>query len=291
MANEFVKVTDQNGVDHPVKDNAAFPRSEQAVLGAVNLCPMNAQSGTPANLTITANADRSFAVVGTANATDNYARTTFIMNKGTYYLSGVTGGKSGNTALYELHLKIGSTDIRNYDGFTEFTIANDNTEVLVEFIYRSGAVIDTVVKPMISLASGIPYAPYVMTNRELTDEVKKFINSEVVSGSVTVPNNTDTEIGSVTASKGTSIIMGMACFGQESTPYDVKVSFSEMDGSTPSGARGFSTCGRTSNLGNSGIQLFMYQVNLSADHTFKLFVKHNKGSDATVYPFIRVLKI
>ena len=111
-----------------------------------NKKPFGETKGTVHGLTFVDNSDGSFSVSGTANNTDNRGRATIVLDKGDYILSGVADGGSSK---YELHLKIGSTDISNYGGDTPFTIPSDGTECIYEFIYRSGAVINTTVYPMI----------------------------------------------------------------------------------------------------------------------------------------------
>lgn len=193
MANELTKVTDQNGVDHPFKDVAAFPRSEQAVLGAKNLLLPNyenngsQQAGIPAP-TIVRDNDGNILYVefsGTSNAGENIlfqfsqrlnassmtklpvGRFTFSIGNSDPNIRLQTGRNSADMSGNFISLALSDW------GVSEVTFDNDqaygNT---IQLIVKGNTTLTNFrVYPMVRLATDPDptYQPNAMTNKELTE--------------------------------------------------------------------------------------------------------------------------
>ena len=167
----------------PYFGSTAFPRSEQAVLGAKNILPNNNTTQTINGIPFTKNADGSVTIgAGTASANTSYILGDINPKAGNYILSrGTTNGQAflsvskynGSTWVAGL-AEIGNQAISE----KEFTIDYVGYDTVRGFLYiGSGVTISTpyTVYPMIRVASDKDdtYAPYAMTNRELTDAVTK----------------------------------------------------------------------------------------------------------------------
>ena len=192
MANEFVKVTDQNGVDHPVKDLAAFPRSEQAEFGAYQLLPIPYKTAptTQNGVVYTYDSDGVITLStpnGSATAQTDivlfgvYGSTSEILKKGDghYYMS------TGNTVNgVQTRVAYGSTLLGDgADGYT-FEAPNGISFVLLRI--ASGTVITTplTLKPMLTTGTiRVPFAPFAMTNKQLTDNIFKDVPISVTAPS------------------------------------------------------------------------------------------------------------
>lgn len=172
MANEFVKVTDQNGVDHPVKDNAAFPRSEQAVLGAVNFFVPFA-SDSKSGMTFTVDSNGVVDVDGLPSANYVNIKSVFTLKKGTYTVSGVPSGFGTSKMLIALY-DMNNVQIAVDDGSgATFTLNADTQLQGYIYVYQAYGDFDHVkVYPMINLGTVVrAFVPFAMTNKELTDAV------------------------------------------------------------------------------------------------------------------------
>lgn len=160
------------GIDNTELSKTFFPRSEQAVLGAKNLCPNNATTKTDGDVTFTVNSDGSVTLNGTASATVGFELKTYgrWLKAGVrYILNGCTGGSD---STYKLSVNRSTGDLAKcLDGDVEFTV--DNTfDYRVWIVVFSGTQFNNLtIYPMIRLASDSDdtYVPYAMTNRELTD--------------------------------------------------------------------------------------------------------------------------
>lgn len=229
MANEITKVTDKNNVDHPLRDAAAqtaltgilngqsidsfgdvesaledyFPRSEQAVLGAKNMLPIDiatvkalnadgtwtgnsyAKNGVTYNCTVEDGQVTNIAVSGNVSA--NTDLILYRTNLGGAFvgknvtMSGCPSGGSGSS-YYLNGYRLGSVDgssgsvQETGSGVTFDFLNNDSgTRGWIGISIASGTNITTAVnfKPMIRLASDTDdtYAPYAKTNKELTEDV------------------------------------------------------------------------------------------------------------------------
>lgn len=209
MANEFRYGIDQNGVRHPVCDDTRVDWASYAVLGAQNMLPNNAITTTVGGVTYTKDDDGSMIPTGdtgnnwaTINIVENYT-----LKAGTYTLSGVPN-KAGAYIAMEVG---GSTVYQITNGATKtFTLNEDTTFNRVRIstsenvTYTSGDVF----KPMINPGSvALPYAPFAMTNKELTEKatVQTITHAEAVTGDNVSVTFTEDIIGNVEQIRGSVI--------------------------------------------------------------------------------------
>ena len=192
MANEITKVTDQNGVDHPFKDLAAFPRSEQAVLGAKNLLkyPYHNTTKTNRGITFTDNGDGSITLSGTNDGTglsSFYFATENTPGYRDYLLSigqeiTLTGGLSSNISMA----------VNGYDGTHNavdsgngvsctFTNSASGFQISLDVGINTNITTPVTIYPMLRLASdpNSTYVPFAMTNKSLTDKMHHLIHRVV----------------------------------------------------------------------------------------------------------------
>lgn len=186
MANEITKVTDQNGVDHPFKDVAAFPRSEQAVLGAKNLnpYPVGSRGLIDAQGDFTAGAgnytsdyiacSENIIVSYSARIGSAYHRIAcYDANK--QFISRPVDSEGKNNCLYELPIGTAFIRLSMEDnvgaGFTDFMIrlATDSDDTFV---------------------------PYAMTNRELS-KIEEGAITGTISGATIESGSVFKSIGKV----------------------------------------------------------------------------------------------
>lgn len=163
----------------------AFPRSEQAVLGAVNELDNTAVSTG----IFTVNANKSVLVNGSTSSSWAVLNIGIIHPKAGHYLKGCP---AGGGATYKIQAqKVGSSspqyqDIGSGVKFTE----DSNDDYVVSIVVGPNQSIDNkLFEPMISTSLLAPYAPYAMTNKELTEKVG-------IEESVASPNNANITIDS-----------------------------------------------------------------------------------------------
>lgn len=175
----------------PLKDSM-FPRSEQAVLGAKNILK-NLEYSASGNYEvdgITYAFDASTGIVtanGTASADSQFmyalrTKMNFVLKKGRYILSGCpSGGASNSYRLQGAKNKVYNNPSAGYDtlpldvGSGATWDLSENAQIQLSVFIPSGATVSNLVfKPMIRLASDSDdtYAPYAMTNKELTERVQ-----------------------------------------------------------------------------------------------------------------------
>lgn len=170
----------------PYFGSTAFPRSEQAVLGAKNRLPNNVISQTLYDVVWTKNADDSLTANGTADANNNSIITVFgpvtgaylkslLGSNVTYKMSGCPSGGSSSTYYFRCYKVSPWTIIADNFGDAETTlntsVFEDNAQYNFVCAVNRGIQADNFVfKPMLSLDGGA-YVPYAMTNRELTEAV------------------------------------------------------------------------------------------------------------------------
>lgn len=152
-----------------------FPRSEQAVLGAKNLAPINATTVTNKGITLTVDENKIITINGTATEAVEFEiseRGQWLKNGERYKLSGCKGG-----AVDKYKLDIAYTDTGflaiNYDqDEVEFTANNARNYVMRIVVYAGQTMNNVVIKPMVRLATDTDptFAPPAMTNRELTEK-------------------------------------------------------------------------------------------------------------------------
>lgn len=184
MANEITKVTDQNGVDHPFKDVAAFPRSEQAVLGAKNFLYIPDKAPYTWNTMTVSMSNGVVSINGTSPNEEKYLglqkvdATNF---KGKELIISVDEvldttkfGIYVNKALNGAFVATLSA-IENGKKERKFIVpdSNDYNQLDIGVDIKPNTVMDNLIKPMLRLATDTDdtYAPYAKTNRELTEDV------------------------------------------------------------------------------------------------------------------------
>lgn len=194
----------------PLKDGK-FDRAEQRVLGAKNLLlPDKATSQTVSGVTFTVNADGSIKANGTATAQILFEVSRIYDTIENVILNGCPSG--GSTTTYDLRL--GGASGTNYiewgDGvYIEKEAPSGGTYSSVYIVIRNGQVVSNLMfKPMLRLASDPDdtYAPYAMTNKELTDKVQTVYKTATVdsSGMVTFTGVDTSKSYSIEADYGTS---------------------------------------------------------------------------------------
>lgn len=165
--------------------------ASENVLGAKNLIPYpySDTTRTVSGITSTANADGSISISGTTTETignsaifyiDNSTSDEMWLDEGTYIFSAPTDAYAKHRVYFFIrvyHTNGTNTlyDVKSSD--VEVTITSDDVNIRCGVsipVTSSGTTIDTTVYPMFRLASvkDSTYAPYAMTNKDLTDVVK-----------------------------------------------------------------------------------------------------------------------
>lgn len=156
----------------PLKDSM-FPRSEQAVLGAKNIAPINVNTITNKGITLTVNADKTITVSGTATeavAFEISAIGQWLENGKQYKLSGCKGGSSNTYKLDVAYVDTGILAVNYDEDEVLFTANNARNYVMRIVVYAGQTMNNVVIKPMVRLATDTDptYAPPAMTNMELS---------------------------------------------------------------------------------------------------------------------------
>ena len=167
--------------------DAKFPRSEQNILGAKNLLPFPYHDNTKETngITFTVNNDGTVTADGTSTA-DAYfeciwwtGTNSFPYKNMALKLNGCPVG--GSASAYRLDIGEAYNDpswLKDYgEGVTiPYNHFNSNTQMIqIRIVIRSGQTVSNLTfKPMLRFATDTDdtYAPYAMTNRELTDFAK-----------------------------------------------------------------------------------------------------------------------
>lgn len=145
--------------------------------GAKNYLPNKAASASASGVTFTVNSDGTVTADtngGSASATAFLSivpNNTFTLPKGTYYLS-CGDAFIGNYNKYGMYLSDANSTIATTNNSNTFTLAADTLIKEARIFVASGqSVSNLVFKPMIRLATDpdSTYAPYAMTNKQLTD--------------------------------------------------------------------------------------------------------------------------
>ena len=143
-----------------------------AKTGAINRMPNTAVSSG----IFTVNADGSIRINGTPTETailiiNDYGK--WLENGKTYYLSGITGG-AGDT--FKMDITTSSEPvITATDGEVSFTV-NNAADYRARIVVYANKTVDTTIYPMVADSPNAPYAPYAMTNHELTNEVTELMD-------------------------------------------------------------------------------------------------------------------
>ena len=161
-----VLAIDQDAINTEL-NTVFFPRSEQAVLGAVNEFNNTATTDTVGGIECTVNADKTVTASGTYSG-GAYVQFSLgrVSVKAGEILKGCPSG--GSTSTYQLILFNSAQTARLATDLGEGAVisADDSNALLA--IYFHASVTDKVFKPQICLSMDTPYAPYAMTNKELT---------------------------------------------------------------------------------------------------------------------------
>lgn len=201
MPDNYYSEVNENGVVTPLRDLAAFPRSEQAVLGAKNINGTKYVSQTSASVVWTANDDGSITAVS-GTATDNNSdigvgvNDTFVAPFTAQVK--ILGGLTGEIYLFPYDHTDGARPYKDATKTTRLT-SSDNQwgDTPLEFYMIEGhkyviagrVVINTTVNndtmyPRLLLATDTDptYAPFVMTNRELTEQLNAIFAESLNDG-------------------------------------------------------------------------------------------------------------
>lgn len=171
MSDNYYSEVNENGVVTPLRDLAAFPRSEQAVLGAKNWLINEAVTTEHNGVTFTVNADKTITMNGTATGGDAYLRitaslTSLLRSGISYILSGCTGGSASTYMLYSGNA--GQWDAPNGDAVKTY----DGSFNSIYLVVKNGVTVENViVYPMIRLASNPnnTFVPFAGSNEYLTN--------------------------------------------------------------------------------------------------------------------------
>lgn len=195
MANEFRKVTDQNGVDHPVTDDTRVTWTANGVLGAGNILVNQVSAGTVSDVAVSSVDNDKIKLVGTANNANNAIYSNQKVGAGSYRLSAVyTGTSSDNqrpSVIADLYNANGTVKTANYvvvrPSSTSANVTVTGTDYLSNFCvyFANGDVLDMEIAIDLKLASdtNTEHVKGAMTNRELT-EIKEGTISEITNSYV-----------------------------------------------------------------------------------------------------------
>ena len=161
------------GIKTALDDKMSY--ADNGVLGAKNLCPRLGNTTTITGVTFSVDAENIVTVSGIATANTFFASSKFNLKKGSYVLSqGVITGNSDNRMQITKEDSSVVAKVLGNEDSVSFTLDTD-TDVYVTIRINNGTDYTTpkVFKPMITLATDTDstYAPYAMTNRELTEKV------------------------------------------------------------------------------------------------------------------------
>lgn len=166
------------GVYEALQDRVDW--ASYAETGAVNHLPNNVTNTTKNNITATVDKNRVITLdtgENTASASTSFelfrAKGSDLQHLNGKFLSGCTGGTDET-----YFIRIGYTEspytalVVNRDGYTEISgIPNTNDTIAVVIYVWSGTSLNNVkFYPMISDSPNVPYAPYVLTNQQLTTD-------------------------------------------------------------------------------------------------------------------------
>lgn len=160
------------------ENNSAVPDAIDALeqTGAVNELPNNGTSVVVSGITWTKNADGTVTANGLASAASYYDFEVagLVLKKGDHYLS--AGSIDGNySTIGGIYVTKDGVDLMTTasDAASHCTLAADTAITTCRAFIRQGVSVNNLlIEPMIALKKGLPYQPYAMTNKELTDEIK-----------------------------------------------------------------------------------------------------------------------
>lgn len=163
----------------PLKDSM-FPRSEQAVTGAVNLLQNNGVNKEENGVVFTFPGDGTVVVNGTATANTGCSINAATIVKKGWKIVGCPSGGGADTFEMQVYKSVSPYTTYAVDRGNGAIISADDT-ASVNIVIRNGYHADNLIfKPMITLdinASYDDYVPHVMTNQQLTKEIgKQFVD-------------------------------------------------------------------------------------------------------------------
>lgn len=166
----------------PYFGSTAFPRSEQAVLGAKNLWKKTTLASTTSDTITWSQNDDNTVTANTSAPTTGRAFVnagSIKLPVGRYKLSGCPNGGSLTDGYY-LRLQINSPSVvilaDDVGNGAEFNVSDSNATMVMYICFEKAGLSanNLVFKPMITFATDTEsdyahYVPYAMTNKELTD--------------------------------------------------------------------------------------------------------------------------
>jgi len=182
MANEFRKVTDLNGVNHPVCDDTRVDWASYAVLGAINLfdiskvvnANLKVENNTLENaVTDTRSANFWVGIRKGTTPVQTLLTLQYLPSVGHYEFSFTIPNNVDYDNLYIGH-NGANTDVKcsyPFNRFGTFYISFDATGVDVSTV--GGYVLTNV---QIALSADAPYASPTMTNKELTEKINTYMS-------------------------------------------------------------------------------------------------------------------
>lgn len=181
MLSDYFSEINDHGTVVPVKDMAAFPRSEQAVLGAKNFALANratTQTISLMDFTVDSSDVNVVTVNGTNSAEAWFNYMDIELPEGNYIGSGCTNGSDTTYMLSFVIRNAGNTGdettIKCFNGDVNITVPSGGRHVRAFIVVRNGKTLtNQLFKLMIRPATDPDptYAPHAMTNKELTDKV------------------------------------------------------------------------------------------------------------------------
>ena len=179
-----------DAVNDKIEDNV-IPTMTQN--GAHNLYGGKHTTATDNGVIWTANADGTITISGTVGSGRTYSSSVgshFILKAGTYVLCtnlvpGSSGTKHTNMELINATSLTHILKLENAETGT-FTLASDTECYLILVCNKTGESYSGTFKPMIKLSTDTDptYAPYAMTNRELTENKAPYLSSSSVGTNI-----------------------------------------------------------------------------------------------------------
>ena len=205
-------LSDQTDLQNALDDK--YNRSEANVLGAKNLLPLTNLSYGGEGITWTIADDGTIVANGTAGSSENARIAVKIPSglSGNFYFSGCPAGGSAQT--YDVYPMDYTTEVRpkKWDGTTEAGTDFGGTsqeiqvpsghDVRITCRIRAGVTVSNLTfKPMLRLPTDTDgtFAPYSMTNKELTDAVGQNV-SDIDAIEALIPSSATTSNQLATAS-------------------------------------------------------------------------------------------
>lgn len=186
---------------YKAKVDGAFPRSEQAILGAKNLLNYNQASKTVQGVTFTVNADKSVTINGTNTSNQYYAD--FMLNAhiklptASLFLTGCDDG-DGTAYFMNMGENPWTGGTHQYGGNPLAINANSNKEYQVLISVAPGATVNNkTIYPMISY-EGSGYVSPAKTNKQLTDEIFTRTEQNIVGSKNIIAPLVDRTAGELT---------------------------------------------------------------------------------------------